>query len=498
LFLQLIVAALKVRGWVRGARSSDDRRVLLACERARRVLGIAMHVDVLVSKHVNIPVMVGVFRPRILLPASASRWSDDRLGVVLLHELAHAQRRDGLWMLVSRAVAAGLWFHPLVWILSRQVRRESERACDDAVLTAGVRGSEYAHHLIAIARSTRFDGVLPGTAVAFAARSSLERRIASILTAAPRRTPSRRVVASLATLSLAVAVTVAVTQPTEVVSAQLSPVESMAIDAGRQMAEPAGRPVIAASQREYVKAKSQHKEFVVADRSRSREIRSQYNDASELYDRGRYKEAAALYETAAREGHRSDTAWYNAACCWAMGGESAKALDALQASFDEGFDRLRYYAEDTDLDSLRGDPRFRKFMDGVMNSDVAKRQRRSALREFEYLEKQKTVDEGDWNSVGVDLMRTGDYPNAETAFDREYKNTGRGTALYNMACLKAVSGKPDDALTYLDRAIRAGSGDPDHMVEDPDLRTLHDRDRFDQLVDFADDMQLQNHDSWSW
>jgi tetratricopeptide (TPR) repeat protein len=272
----------------------------------------------------------------------------------------------------------------------------------------------------------------------------------------------------------------------------------MAIDAGRQMAEPSSRPAIAVSKREYAKAESQHTEFMVADRSRSREVRSQYTDASELYDRGRYKEAAALYETAAREGHRSDTAWYNAACCWAMGGESAKALDALQASFDEGFDRLRYYAEDTDLDSLRGDPRFRKFMDGVMNSDVAKRQRRSALREFEYLEKQKTVDEGDWNSVGVDLMRTGDYPNAETAFDREYKNTGRGTALYNMACLKAVSGKPDDALTYLDRAIRAGSGDPDHMVEDPDLRTLHDRDRFDQLVDFADDMQLQSHDSWSW
>src|SRR5687767_456928 len=133
------------------------------------------------SPGVTTPFVSGVFRPLILVPPDAVTWSPDRLRVVLLHELAHVRRRDCLTQLVARIACAIHWFNPLIWIAARRLRIERERACDDAVLAAGVRGSDYAHHLIDIAKTAPPLQLVQAAGVAMAHRSQLEGRLMSIL-----------------------------------------------------------------------------------------------------------------------------------------------------------------------------------------------------------------------------------------------------------------------------------------------------------------------------
>src|SRR5262249_27012514 len=97
----------------------------------------------------------GVLRPCVLLPEDASTWSEDRLRVVLTHELAHIQRLDWPVQMISELARAFYWFNPLFWFLCRWLRAESEHACDDVVLNAGINPNDYAAHLLDLVRTLR-------------------------------------------------------------------------------------------------------------------------------------------------------------------------------------------------------------------------------------------------------------------------------------------------------------------------------------------------------
>ncbi len=512
LLLHLRVAAIGARRYTRRARAVSEERLMLESARAHRVLRLARTVDVAVSPDVAIPVAVGVLRPRVVLPESATEWSRDRLSVVLLHELAHVRRRDALWVVVAQVVTAILWFHPLAWVLSRHVRRESERACDDIVLASGVRGSDYAGHLVSIARMSMVRDPLPGSTLAFATRSTLERRVTSILSSVgPRPAMSRRARSCAACVALALFGVIAVLQPTAVTSAQLSPVEVLAMnglsstpspvpqtDTATQelvQTEKAAETRAAVEQRTDTATQYQYRYEVAKNRNDSG--RDAYQRAHELYDSKHFDRAAEAYEEAARLDYNRATALYNAGCSYALANQSGKAIDALERAFDEGFDEPEMYAKDEDLNSLRGDPKFKKLLDTVMNSDTAQQDRRAAGRDYDRLAARKDVDDGDWNSVGIDLMRSGDYDRAMSAFDREYQVSHDTDAIYNQACVEAIRGNKDSAFKLLEKAITTGTVNADHMADDPDLASLHKDGRFDKLQDLADDLTLYGG-SWSW
>jgi beta-lactamase regulating signal transducer with metallopeptidase domain len=72
----------------------------------------------------------GTLRPRVLLPRESESWTDERMRVVLGHELAHVKRNDWLVQVIAETACAIYWFNPLFWIASTHLRRESERrAC---------------------------------------------------------------------------------------------------------------------------------------------------------------------------------------------------------------------------------------------------------------------------------------------------------------------------------------------------------------------------------
>jgi len=155
-------------------------------------LGLAGRVRVMVSERATMPMAFGIVNPTVLLPANAEAWPAERRRDVMLHELAHVARRDCLTQLIAQAACALYWFDPLVWLASRALRGERERACDDAVVRAGARPSEYATHLLQVARDLRVPRATSLATVCMARRSQLSDRLLAILDdRRNRRTVSR-------------------------------------------------------------------------------------------------------------------------------------------------------------------------------------------------------------------------------------------------------------------------------------------------------------------
>ncbi len=129
----------------------------------------------------------GFRRPVILLPQGHQAWTQECRRAVLLHEMAHIQRHDWLWQMLTQGAQVVYWFHPLMWLTSREVRKESDRAADDMALNAGMPATTYAEQLVCIAGQIAGEWLHPAPAIA--RRGQLSRRIGLLLD--PRRIGGR-------------------------------------------------------------------------------------------------------------------------------------------------------------------------------------------------------------------------------------------------------------------------------------------------------------------
>ena len=184
----------------RGTAGDTWARVL---DEVRAGYGIGRAVRLAVTRE-HVLATFGVVAPTVLVPRSAIGWGEDRVRVVLLHELAHVKRGDWLVQVFAESARALFWFNPLFWIACARLRRESECACDDEVLASGMRPHRYAEHLVEIARGSRRARMPWAAVVPMARQSTLEGRVTAMLNPVlDRRTPSR--LAVLASTSLVIA-----------------------------------------------------------------------------------------------------------------------------------------------------------------------------------------------------------------------------------------------------------------------------------------------------
>jgi WD40 repeat protein/beta-lactamase regulating signal transducer with metallopeptidase domain len=184
--ITFVWVALGLAGAERLRRRGDaalDGELRRLCRRLAEELGIAREVAVAVCERLTAPVLVGIVRPLILLPASAmGGWGPDQVEMVLLHELAHVRRWDNLVNLLQRLIESALFFHPAVWIISSRVRREREHCCDAIVVGHTGRPRAYAEALLSLA--DRVPDRAPRAAVAMAG-NDLVARVRRILNLEP-------------------------------------------------------------------------------------------------------------------------------------------------------------------------------------------------------------------------------------------------------------------------------------------------------------------------
>ena len=184
---RLVRTALHLRATVRKAVAPSPRLATLL-EDVRERLGIGGSVRLLRSDRINVPMVWGVRSGTLLMPEIAEEWTDEHLRATFIHELGHLQRLDYVSLALMNVVSAVLWFHPQVWLARRRAMTEGERACDDLVLTAGERASEYATHLLHVARLVPRREPLAAL-LAMSRPSQLEGRMVAILSPSTNRKP---------------------------------------------------------------------------------------------------------------------------------------------------------------------------------------------------------------------------------------------------------------------------------------------------------------------
>jgi len=112
----------------------------------------ARRVKLAASEKLTVPAAIGFFHPMIVLPKWTLReFSTAELNSILIHELAHLQRRDDWTNLAQKVLRALLFFHPAVWWVERQLSLEREMACDEVVLSRTSNPRVYAECLVAVA-----------------------------------------------------------------------------------------------------------------------------------------------------------------------------------------------------------------------------------------------------------------------------------------------------------------------------------------------------------
>lgn len=187
--VRFAVGRVAVRKMVNRARQcgESDSRV----EAIAKSMGIPSSVPVLVAP-TAVPFASGFRHPVIVLPEDVAVWSNEKVRLVLCHEYTHIRRHDLIWQGLVGVVLALHWFNPLAYLLNRRVMIEAEKACDDAVLAAGVCPDTYAQCLIDIIRDIPRPGKMIPQGAGMARTTYLEGRFMSILNEHRRQTRMSR------------------------------------------------------------------------------------------------------------------------------------------------------------------------------------------------------------------------------------------------------------------------------------------------------------------
>lgn len=194
------------------ARPFSDAGWAGLLDELRALLTLRRRVKLLETDAAVMPMTWGLVCPVVLLPRQARQWAERLRRFVLLHELAHVKRGDVGFQMLARVACALYWFHPLAWLALRRLRIERELACDDCVLAAGERPSDYAAELLRVAHDYRPPRL--AAAVAMAQRGSLEHRIRALLDRARSHLPmSARSARVLLVLAAAIVTAVAMVRP---------------------------------------------------------------------------------------------------------------------------------------------------------------------------------------------------------------------------------------------------------------------------------------------
>ncbi len=94
--------------------------------------GVKRPIELCVNPLVSSPLLIGFFHPCIVLPSENIPEKDFQY--IILHELIHYKRRDMFYKWLVQVTVCLHWFNPLSHLMSREMTKDCEFSCDEAVL----------------------------------------------------------------------------------------------------------------------------------------------------------------------------------------------------------------------------------------------------------------------------------------------------------------------------------------------------------------------------
>jgi beta-lactamase regulating signal transducer with metallopeptidase domain len=207
------------------SESIVDPRTVALCEALCRSFGLRRIPRMATTQCVS-PMLVGVFRPLILLPPALTQAHHfNELRLVLAHEIAHIKRRDLLWNLVPVFVRTVFFFHPMVGLAERRWSLAQELACDELTLAmTGARRDSYGNLLVNLsAHCQRNPQTVLATLGVASSFETLKARI-SAMNQLGNRSGASLIAASLSVLVIGLVTLI----PFELVAQQVSSASSVA------------------------------------------------------------------------------------------------------------------------------------------------------------------------------------------------------------------------------------------------------------------------------
>lgn len=247
-------------------------------------------------------------------------------------------------------------------------------------------------------------------------------------------------------------------------------------------------------------AKSRHDES--SSKEPPRDGEEWFNRASRFHHSDRFPEAIDAFKRVAELGYRKATAMYNVACGYSMLNDRDNAFAWLERSLEAGFDGRNYLRDDSDLDPLRSDPRFKKLFanyavdksqETVRKASYTKPDRlEQANLDFARLERDNSSEGQQWANVGLKLLLLRDLDRSIVALKRAvaHLNDRNGNAMYNLACAYALKGEQNARVQWLERSVNSGFDSPEKLRNDPDISSLRAHPSFPRIEKLSSTLSL--------
>ena len=115
-----------------GNKEVSDIKILNLLSDCEEKLNIKTRVELSCNPLIASPMLIGFFRPRIILPSH--EWEDKELSYIFVHELIHYKQRDMFYKWLIQIVVCVHWFNPFVYLLEKEVNKSCELSCDEKVI----------------------------------------------------------------------------------------------------------------------------------------------------------------------------------------------------------------------------------------------------------------------------------------------------------------------------------------------------------------------------
>ena len=116
-----------------GNKEVSDIKILNLLSDCEEKLNIKTRVEISRNPLIASPMLIGFFRPRIILPVG--EWEDKELSYIFVHELTHYKQRDMFYKWLIQIVVCVHWFNPFVYLLEKEVNKSCELSCDEKVIS---------------------------------------------------------------------------------------------------------------------------------------------------------------------------------------------------------------------------------------------------------------------------------------------------------------------------------------------------------------------------
>ncbi|MBU8901898.1 MAG: DUF4019 domain-containing protein, partial [Victivallales bacterium] len=171
-----------LRGITAATLTELDNEFMTILREVSKVFKFKYLPEILITKAVASPLTMGISRVSVFIPENLyGNMTEDEFRSILFHEFAHIHHKDHLFSILNKFIIGLNWWNPLVYHISTEQNMAREDVCDDYAIK-GIKSAEvYSTCLVNLAERICLISNLPATAGMAGRKSSLERRIKSIM-----------------------------------------------------------------------------------------------------------------------------------------------------------------------------------------------------------------------------------------------------------------------------------------------------------------------------